>query len=259
MTLPLLTLLVILGCTTLLWLLSLALEDAGIIDIFWAPGFFIVAAVSALGAFPLALRTIMILILTALWAERLGAHLLHRWRNFDHEDRRYAGMRRSGGFWWKSLFKVFWLQAAILWVVSWPLQAAIAHGAAPLGPLDVLGGMVALAGILIEAVADRQLARFGDDSANSGKVLDTGVWAWSRHPNYFGNATMWWGFYLIALSAGAWWTIFGPIVMTYFLLRVSGVALLERHIAKRRPDYADYIGRTSAFIPRPPRQSRKRT
>jgi steroid 5-alpha reductase family enzyme len=227
MSAPVLAFLAILSCTTALWLLSLVLRDAGIIDIFWAPGFFIVAAVTALHAGPLAPRTVLILVLTALWAERLGAHLLHRWRGFDHEDRRYTAMREDGGFWWKSLYRVFWLQTVILWVVSWPLQAAVLHGAVPFGPLDAIGGVVALAGIVI--------------------------WSWSRHPNYFGNATMWWGYYLIALSAGAWWTIFAPVVMTFFLLRVSGVALLEKDIGERRPGYADYIRRTSSFIPWPPK------
>jgi steroid 5-alpha reductase family enzyme len=253
MTTPLLALAVILGCTTALWLLSLALSDAGIIDIFWAPGFFIVATATALIESHLVARTVIILVLTAMWAERLGAHLLHRWRGFHEEDRRYTAMRQGGGFWWKSLFRVFWLQAVILWVVSWPLQAAIPRGAVPLGPLDIVGAALALAGIVIEGVADAQLARFKRDPASKGKVLDTGIWAWSRHPNYFGNATMWWGFWLIALSAGAWWTIFSPIVMTFFLLRVSGVALLEKDIGERRPGYADYIRNTSAFIPWPPK------
>jgi steroid 5-alpha reductase family enzyme len=110
-------------------------------------------------------------------------------------------------------------------------------GESPLGLFDYLGALVALGGILIEAIADRQLTRFKNDPANRERVLDTGLWAWSRHPNYFGNATMWWGFWLIALSAGAWWTVFAPVLMTFFLLRVSGVSLLERDIAERRPAY----------------------
>ncbi|MGH6870835.1 MAG: DUF1295 domain-containing protein [Rhizomicrobium sp.] len=253
MTAPLLAFLTIIRCTTALWILSLILRDAGIIDIFWAPGFFIVAAVSALTQDALSARTIMILILAALWAERLGAHLLHRWRESAREDRRYAAMRAGGGFWWKSLYRVFWLQAGILWVVSWPLQAAIAAGAVPFGPLDAIGGLIALAGIAIEAVADIQLARFKRRPDSADKVMDRGIWSWSRHPNYFGNATMWWGFWLIAVAAGAWWTVFSPLVMTFFLLRVSGVALLEKDIAERRPGYVDYIRKTSAFIPWPSR------
>jgi steroid 5-alpha reductase family enzyme len=254
MTTPLLALATVLAAATLMWLLSLKLQDAGIVDIAWAPGFFLVAAVTAARTDTLALRAVMILILTALWSERLGVHLLHRWRRSAHEDRRYTAMRQSGGFWWKSLPRVFWLQAVVLWIVSWPLQAGIAHGKAPFGPLDILGGAVALAGIVIEAAADAQLTRFKKDPASAGKVLDTGIWAWSRHPNYFGNATMWWGFWLIALSAGAWWTIFAPAVMTFFLLRVSGVALLEKDIAGRRPGYAEYIRDTSAFVPWPPKR-----
>ncbi|HEY2071842.1 MAG TPA: DUF1295 domain-containing protein [Rhizomicrobium sp.] len=253
MTTPFLALLAVLASTTLLWLLSLKLRDAGIIDIFWAPGFFLVAVVTALGEPTLSLRTIMILSFAGLWAVRLGTHLFRRWRGFTHEDRRYTAMREGGGFWWKSLLRVFWLQAVILWIVSWPLQAAIARGNLPLGPLDIVGGLVALTGITMEAMADRQLARFTADPASHGKVLDSGIWSWSRHPNYFGNATMWWGFYLIALSAGAWWTIFAPMLMTFFLLKVSGVALLEQDIAERRPGYAEYIRKTSAFIPWPPK------
>ncbi len=255
MTAPVLAFLTVLACTTLLWLLSLKTRDVGIIDVFWAPGFFIVAAVGAWASGPPQPRTILILFLTALWALRLATHLLRRWLGEPHEDRRYAEMRQSGGFWWKSLFKVFWLQTVVLWVVAWPLQTAIAHGAVPLGPLDIAGGLIALAGIAIEAVADIQLTRFKSDPANHGKVLDTGIWNWSRHPNYFGNATMWWGFYLIAVSAGAWWTMFAPILMTFSLLKVSGVSLLEKDITERRPAYADYIMRTSAFIPRPPKKS----
>ncbi|HTQ15053.1 MAG TPA: DUF1295 domain-containing protein [Rhizomicrobium sp.] len=258
MSTPILALILVTGSASTLWFLSLILKDAGIIDIFWAPGFFIVATITALAQNTLSLRSVMILVLTALWAERLGAHLLARWRASPVEDRRYAAMRADGEFWWKSLFRVFWLQAVILWTISWPLQAAIARGGVPFGPLDAIGGAVALAGIMIEAVADRQLARFKQDPANRGGVMDGGIWAWSRHPNYFGNALMWWGFWFIAASAGAWWTVFAPLAMTFLLLRVSGVALLEKDIAERRPGYAAYVRNTSAFVPLPPKARARR-
>jgi steroid 5-alpha reductase family enzyme len=132
---------------------------------------------------------------------------------------------------------------------------AIRGGYSGLAALDYIGAVMALAGILLEAAADAQLARFLADPASRGKVMDRGVWSWSRHPNYFGNALMWWGFYVIAIAAGAWWTIFAPLIMTYFLLRISGVAMLERTIARRRPEYENYIRRTSAFIPLPPRRA----
>ncbi|MGD0142147.1 MAG: DUF1295 domain-containing protein [Rhizomicrobium sp.] len=110
-------------------------------------------------------------------------------------------------------------------------------------------------GLFIEALADHQLTRFGGNPANSGRVLDTGLWAWSRHPNYFGDTVMWWGVFLVCLAAShAWWTAIGPAVMTYFLMQVSGVPMLERKMADRRPEYAEYIRRTSSFVPWPPKR-----
>jgi steroid 5-alpha reductase family enzyme len=143
---------------------------------------------------------------------------------------------------------VFGLQAVLAWVISAPLAGAIT-GQAPLGPLDAVGAALTLFGIVYEAVADAQLARFKADPANQGAVMDRGVWRYTRHPNYFGEFCVWWGLYAIALGAGAGWTIFGPLAMTLLLLKVSGVALLEKDIAERRPAYRDYIARTNAFFP----------
>jgi steroid 5-alpha reductase family enzyme len=147
---------------------------------------------------------------------------------------------------------VFGLQAALAWVISLPLLAATGS-TAPLGWLDAAGVALWLVGMIFEAGGDWQLARFKRDPANRGKVLDTGLWRYTRHPNYFGDFCVWWGFFLIALSAGGWWSIVGPLAMSFLLLKVSGVALLEKDIGERRPAYRDYIRRTNAFFPGPPR------
>jgi steroid 5-alpha reductase family enzyme len=252
MTDPLLTLLAVLACTTALWLLSVAISDVSIIDSFWAPGFFVVALVAT--HFQSGPRALPILILTAIWGARLGLHVLTRHIRLGHEDYRYAAMRRSSPqpFWMRSFVTIFCLQAVLLWLISFPLQAAI-PSARPLGIPDTIGIAVVALGIVIEAISDWQLTSFRADPANKDNVMDSGLWHYSRHPNYFGDAVLWWGFYLIALSAGAWWSAIGPLVMTVLLLRVSGVALMEKNIGERRSEYEDYIRRTSAFVPLPPK------
>jgi hypothetical protein len=186
---------------------------------------------------------------------RLSAHIT--WRNRGHgEDRRYQQIRRNNdpGFAFKSLYIVFGLQALLAWVISLPLLAA-ASSSSPLGWLDALGVLLWIVGFLFEAGGDWQLARFTADPANKGKVMDRGFWAWTRHPNYFGDACAWWGLGVLGLAAGGWWSVPGPLLMTLLLLKVSGVTLLEKDIGERRPGYADYVRRTSAFLPRPPRRS----
>ncbi|MEJ0041551.1 MAG: DUF1295 domain-containing protein [Rhizomicrobium sp.] len=237
--------------TTVLWAVSLRNGDASIIDIFWGPGFALAAWAGAALAPHLGLRAWLVLALVTLWGLRLGLHIFLRHKGEDH---RYATMRRAAGprWWWRSLFQVFWLQALLICFISLPIQFAIA-ATAPATMLDGLGAAIALAGLAIETMADRQLTRFRADPASKGAVMDRGLWAWSRHPNYFGDALMWWGYFLIGLAAShAWWTMLCPAMMTFLLLRVSGVALLESAIAERRPAYADYIRRTSAFVPLPP-------
>jgi len=191
----------------------------------------------------------------ALWGLRLGAYLLRRkWG--EPEDHRYAAMRARWGerrFPWLSLVIVFWLQAVILWVVSWPLfQAVRADRPAGLTWLDGVGVVLFVVGFVFETVGDWQLARFKADPANRGRVMDLGLWRYTRHPNYFGECVLWWGFGLIALATGfaeAWWTLVSPVVMTFLLLRVSGVSLLEETIEERRPGYREYVRRTNAFVP----------
>jgi steroid 5-alpha reductase family enzyme len=196
-----------------------------------------------------------VLPLVAAWAVRLAAYLAARNWNAP-EDHRYRAIRSRNQphFEWKSLYLVFGLQGLLAWLVSAPLAAAVASPAA-LGPLDWIGGLLVAFGIVFEAVADTQLARFRRDPASAGRVLDSGLWRWSRHPNYFGECCVWWGFYLLAVAAGGAWTVFAPLLMTLLLLRVSGVALLEKDIGERRPAYRDYVARTSAFIPWPPRDA----
>jgi steroid 5-alpha reductase family enzyme len=166
-------------------------------------------------------------------------------------------MREAAGaaFWWRSLFTVFWLQGVLLWVISAPLLAAV-HSDSPDGfaATDFIGAGVWAFGFAFEAIGDWQLARFKADPANKGKVMDRGLWRYTRHPNYFGDAALWWGYFIIAAGTDwGWATVFGPAIMTFLLVRVSGVALLERTIKKRRPGYEEYERRTSAFIPMPPK------
>lgn len=241
---------------TLVWAWSVRSRDASLVDRFWGPGFVLVAwawfaLMDADGP-----RAWVLCAMVTAWGARLGWHITRR--NAGHgEDPRYAAMRaRSpGSFPWTSLVTVFWLQAAILTFVALPLHAALGPGApAALQPLDFAGIALWLAGLVFEAVGDAQLAAFKRDPAHRGRVMDRGLWAWTRHPNYFGDATLWWGFGLFALATpGAWWTLAGPLLMTVLLVRVSGVSLLEQHLAAR-PGWAEYARRTSAFLPLPPRR-----
>jgi steroid 5-alpha reductase family enzyme len=249
------------GCGLLmmlaLWLLSLALRDVSIVDIWWGPGFAWLATVAFAIAGDPTPRDVLLLALVSLWGLRLGVYLL--WRNWGHgEDARYARMRRHYGtrFPLVSLATVFGLQAVLQWFVSLPLQIAqLAPGTRPLGALDALGVALFATGLFFEAVGDAQLARFKADPANRGRVMDRGLWRYTRHPNYFGDCLVWWGLFAIAAATPAGWlTVASPLLMTFLLLRVSGVALLERSLVRTRPAYRDYIERTSAFLPRPPRR-----
>ena len=242
--------------TTLVWAASVRARDASLIDRWWGPGFVLLAwtwfgLMGAGGA-----RAWTLCALVSAWGLRLGWHITRRNRGHG-EDPRYAAMRATSpaSFPWTSLVTVFWLQALILWFVALPLHAALAPGAPrELRPLDVAGIALWLAGFGFEAAGDAQLAAFKRDPANRGRVMDRGLWAWTRHPNSFGDATLWWGFGLFALSTpGAWWTLCGPLLMTVLLVRVSGASLLEKHLAAR-PGYAEYMRRTSAFFPLPPRR-----
>lgn len=239
-----------------LWTLSLALRDASIVDVYWGPGFAVIAAtafVASDGGDPG--RRALLLALTSIWGLRLGLYLL--WRSWgEAEDPRYQAMRRHFGarFPLVSLATVFALQGALMWFVSLPVQVAMLSGPAPLGALDAIGVLIFGVGLCFETIGDVQLARFKARPDSAGRVMDRGLWRYTRHPNYFGDCLAWWGLFTISLATPAGiFTLLSPVLMTFLLLRVSGVAMLERSIAKRRPDYVAYIARTSAFVPRPPR------
>jgi steroid 5-alpha reductase family enzyme len=237
----------------LLWALSLRLRDASIVDVFWGLGFAQIAIVACALGDGLEWRKLLVTGLTVFWGLRLAGYLF--WRNAGTgEDYRYQAMRRRAGarFGLVSLVTVFGLQGVLMWLVSLPVQLAQAYPA-PLAWLDAAGAGLWAIGMAFESLGDLQLARFKRDPANRGRVMDRGLWRYTRHPNYFGDACVWWGFYLIACAAGAWWTIPSPLLMTVLLLKVSGVAMLERTIVKRRPEYAAYMARTSAFVPWFPR------
>jgi len=255
------TLLAVALSMLLLWLASLVLRDASIVDIYWGLGFVLIAWVAFAVAEDHGARSRIVTLLTTLWGARLATHLA--WRNAGRgEDFRYVRMREQHEkrFWLVSLYLVFGLQGLLMWVVSLPIQAVQGLGqTAPLGPLDALGGGLWALGVGFEAIGDWQLARFRADPVNRGRVCDRGLWRWTRHPNYFGDAVMWWGLYCFATAAGAAWTAFGPLVMTILLLEVSGVALLERSLRESRPGYAEYAARTSSFFPLPPRSSPRRS
>jgi steroid 5-alpha reductase family enzyme len=245
----LIALAVLIAAATALWLVSIPLKNVAIVDSLWSLMFLMAAGVYAVTASTPGPRTTLIVVLVAIWALRLAGYITVR--NWGHgEDRRYQAIRARNepNFTFKSLYLVFWFQALLAWIVSLPLLGAVAS-AAPLGWLDYAGVALWVVGFVFEAGGDWQLARFKADPANAGKVMDRGLWRYTRHPNYFGDFSIWWGFYLIALSAGAWWSIVAPLIMSTLLMKVSGVGLLEKDIGERRPKYADYIRRTSAFFP----------
>jgi steroid 5-alpha reductase family enzyme len=248
---------VVLALMTVVWLVSVLRRDASLVDRVWGLSFVALAATYASfgdGAGP---RTTLLLVLVSVWGLRLSGYIT--WRNWgDGEDKRYQAMRRRsrGSFAARSLVTVFWLQALLAWLISLPLLAAATAPEPPgLGWLDYLGAAVWLVGFLFEAVGDAQLQRFLADPANRGKVMDRGLWRYTRHPNYFGDTTLWWGYFLIALATGAWWAALGSATMTLFIVKVSGVALTERNMGKSsREGREEYVRRTNAFIPGPPKR-----
>jgi steroid 5-alpha reductase family enzyme len=235
------------------WLASVAKRDVGVVDSLWSL-MFLGLTLMYLYCAPLqAARARLVLVLVAIWALRLALYIA--WRNFGKgEDRRYQEIRARNepNFWLKSLYLVFGLQASLAWLISMPLLA-VSAGTAPLGWIDAAALVLWSIGMLFEAGGDWQLSRFKADPNNRGKVMDRGLWRYTRHPNYFGDCCVWWGYYLFALAAGGWWSIAAPLVMTLLLLKVSGVALLEKDIGERRPDYAAYVRRTNTFLPGRPR------
>jgi len=248
------------ACFIGLWLLSLRLKDVSFIDAWWALGMVVLAVFSHLAYGGGAHRTALTVLCT-VWGLRLGLYLLWRWRKHG-PDRRYVTMlgkaqSERGWSWGKSaLLLVFALQAPLQFVVALPVQLGQVGDAGGLGPIGFLGVVLAVVGIGFESVGDFQLVRFKADPANEGKVLDTGLWRYTRHPNYFGDACVWWGLWLIAAETG--WlgaaSVVGPILITVLLTRWSGVPTVEGRMRRKRPDYEAYVARTSGFVPMLPKK-----
>lgn len=239
-----------LACAT--WAISLPREDVSVVDIAW--GWLVVAPglVAALLVAP-GPRALAVLAIAIAWAARLSLHILRRHRGAT-EDRRYQAIRARNQphFEFKSLYLVFGLQAVLGWIVSAPLVAVVIHPAEG-NFLYAAGLALALCGLVCETVADAQLTAFKADPSSRGRVMDAGLWRYSRHPNYFGEFCLWWGLGLAALAAGAWWALVSPLLMSVLLLKVSGVPLLEGNLRQRRPAYREYEQRTNAFFPWRPR------
>jgi len=238
------------------WLVSLAWRDASIVDPVWPFGFVVVVWVTRVIADGNNARQWLLVALVSIWGLRLSGYLAWRKRGAP-EDFRYQAMRRHWGtrFPIISLVTVFLLQGVLMFVVSLPAQLGQIRATPGLGVLAYLGVGVWAVGFGFETIGDAQLARFKADPASAGQVMDRGLWRYTRHPNYFGDACVWWGIALVAAETGLGAIgIIGAIVMNVLLVRVSGVPMLERSMAKRRPGYTEYVQRTSGFIPRPPKR-----
>lgn len=242
-------LLVILAIGVVAWLASILRKDVSFVDSLWSLFFLVAALVFAVNAQPLSDRGLIVVALVAIWSIRLSVYITARnWG--ESEDYRYQSIRANNepGFAFKSLYIVFGLQGFLAWIVSLPLLPAISSKS-DLNLIDLMAILLWVLGFVFEAGGDYQLSRFKKQPGNAGKVLDTGLWRYTRHPNYFGDFCVWWSFFLFAVAAGGWWSIASPILMSILLLKVSGVAMLEKTISTRRPEYAEYIRRTPAFIP----------
>jgi len=256
MTLYLTALGVILGIAALAWVVSVLVHNVSFVDSLWSLFFLAAALVFAADAGDLGARAIVVLALVTIWALRLSLHIgMRNWG--EGEDHRYQKIRENNepGFVVKSLYIVFGLQGLLASIIAVPLMPAIQSDVA-LNIIDAAAIVVWATGFFFEAVGDYQLQGFKKERTASNRVLDTGLWRYTRHPNYFGEFCIWWGFWLFAVAAGAWWTVFAPLLISFLLLKVSGVAMLEKTIGDRRPEYTDYIRRTNAFFPGPPRAAR---
>jgi steroid 5-alpha reductase family enzyme len=237
---------------TTLWIFSVILKNVSIVDLFWGAGFVLTSGFYFICTGDFELRKIILLILVSIWGLRLSGYLT--WRNYGKgEDFRYREFRKKYGenrYWWISFFQVFLLQGILMWLISAPLLGAQYYGHDKnLGILDFIGIFFWITGILFEAGGDYQLAAFKANSLNKGKVLDTGFWKYTRHPNYFGDSSVWWGYGFICLGAGSFIPFLGSLLMTLLIIKVSGVALLEKSLKEQKPNYREYIEKTSAFFP----------
>ena len=244
---------VILGIGVASWLVSVVKKDVSFVDSLWSLFFLAAAMIFALDAQPISLRGKLVLVLVVIWSLRLSIYITAR--NWGvPEDYRYQSIRANNepGFTFKSLYIVFGLQGVLAWIVALPLLPAISSRSA-LHWLDLVAALLWVVGFVFEAGGDYQLSRFKARQGSKGRVLNTGLWRYTRHPNYFGDFCIWWSFFLFALASGGWWSIASPLLMSLLLLKVSGVAMLEKTISERRPEYAEYVRRTNAFFPGPRR------
>ncbi len=247
--------LAILVYVSIVWLISLIKKDAGIMDIFWGLGFILVTAIIYFISDGSGVRSTLLLLLVTVWGLRLALHIGYR-NAGKPEDARYRKWREENGknWWWKSYLKVFLLQGMIMWIVSLPLIFTMANKTSPLTLLDYSALALWATGMFFEVVGDWQLLRFKNKPENKGMILNRGLWQYTRHPNYFGEMLIWWGFYLVALADGHPLTIISPVIMTFLLVRVSGVKMLDELLLQTKPDYAAYVKAVNAFIPgRPPK------
>ena len=254
MALFLLGLMSAIALMSFVWIWSVPLRDASLVDRFWGLGFVVVALVWwLLSGMPATAWVVLVPVI--LWGLRLSAHIT--WRNWGHgEDARYTEMREDRSdytFAVRSLVTIFWLQGVLVAVIALPMLASV-QGGEPVWALIWLGWAIWLFGFLYESVADWQLARFKSDPANRGRVMDQGLWHFSRHPNYFGEIVLWLGYGLIGLAFGGWWALPSVALMIFLILRVSGVSLLDRRMTESRPGYREYAERTNVLIPGPPRK-----
>lgn len=244
-----------------LWGVSLRLKDVSFIDAVWPTGMVLLALATLVRTEGDGTRKWLLVWLCAVWGLRLGWHLFLRWRA-NGSDRRYeeiiAGRQEARGWSFArvALLYVFLPQAVLLWLTCLPVQLGQVDYMPAVGWVGWAGAVLAVIGIAFESIGDSQLKHFRADPANKGKVLDTGLWRWTRHPNYFGDACVWWGLWLIAAETGAGrWAIVGPLFLTFTLTRWSGIGISEKGAEDRRPGYAEYVARTSPFIPWPPKKA----
>lgn len=248
---------VIMAMMLVLWLISIFIKNVSIVDIFWGFGFVLASAIYFMNSDGHGARNTIIMILAAIWGLRLSIYLA--WRNIGKgEDYRYREFRKNYGehhYWWVSFFQTFLLQGLLMWLISAPILAAMYFGGdKPLNMIDYLAVVIWIIGFAFEAGGDFQLARFKSKIENKGKVLNKGFWKYTRHPNYFGDSAVWWAYGIFSIAVGSYIPVLGSILMTALIIKISGVALLEKSLKGKKPEYADYIKKTSAFLPWPPKK-----
>jgi len=242
---------VVMVMMTLLWIVSIIVRNVSIVDLFWGLGFVLAAGFYFLKTEGYEPRKTILLAMVTIWGLRLSFYLA--WRNIgEGEDFRYAQFRKNYGnrYWWISFFQTFLLQGILMGLISAPLLGAQYYGNHnTLGILDYVGILLWLTGFIFETVGDLQLARFKADTSNKGKVMDKGLWRYTRHPNYFGDSAVWWGYGFLCMAAGSYLPVLGSILMTFVIIKISGVGLLEKSLKEKKPQYRDYAEKTSAFFP----------